>query len=393
MAASLRRLFAQAGVRCYNAPMTQNVRSAVAAGRRCPNCGTRVAQNAETCFFCGQDLTEEPGRRRRITWLDVVLVGALLAVVVVWWQFGGRGEGDQPVAASTQPGALQPLADATGSPGDDTPQAPAGLPTVEEGVAAGQAEPASFVVRHRVQAGETLLAIAAQYGVTVEEIQVANGLTDALIRAGDELLIPVAEAISEAAPESVDASVETIFNYTVRSGDTLISIAVRFGTQVDVIQEVNGIGPNDFIQPNQTIQVPVAGVPSTVLASSEAARDLPGGGQAGLYESPRLIGPGDDELVPRAEDVLFRWLSVDLLQPNEWYVLNIWPRDGLFELPPPVWTKATSYRLSNRWAPPPNRAVTYGWQVSVVRVLPDTGTGRSIEAASDPSEVRNFAWQ
>ena len=38
-------------------------------------------------------------------------------------------------------------------------------------------------------------------------------------------------------------------------------------------------------------------------------------------------------------------------------------------------------------------AMTYGWQVTVVRILPDEGQGRGIEAASVPSEVRNFTWR
>ena len=43
---------------------------------------------------------------------------------------------------------------------------------------------------HRVQAGETLSTIAARYGVTVEAIKAANGLTGDLIWVGQELRIP-----------------------------------------------------------------------------------------------------------------------------------------------------------------------------------------------------------
>lgn len=43
---------------------------------------------------------------------------------------------------------------------------------------------------HVVQPGETLLAIANQYQVTVEEIQVANNLSNELIRPDQRLIIP-----------------------------------------------------------------------------------------------------------------------------------------------------------------------------------------------------------
>jgi len=47
-------------------------------------------------------------------------------------------------------------------------------------------------VFYRVQPGDTLLTIAAQFDVTVEEIMAANGLEDAnFIQSGQELLIPV----------------------------------------------------------------------------------------------------------------------------------------------------------------------------------------------------------
>ncbi len=248
------------------------------------------------------------------------------------------------------------------------------------------------MVRHQVQKGETLLALVAKYGVPVEAIQTANGLTGTMIRAGDELFIPIPESIFENGSDSAEITIPTIFNYTVKPGDTLVSIAVHFGANVDAIQKANGIGPNDFIQPGQVLQVPVAGVLPTVLASSEAARAQQSPGSPQVYGTLQLLGPGDGERIPYDEDVMFRWLSVGLLQLNEWYVLHIWPRDGLFELPPPVWTKATSFRLTNQWAPPSDRVVTYGWQISVVRVVTNTNGERSIEATSPPSEVRNFVW-
>ena len=54
--------------------MKQEAVSTQTAVRRCPNCGSRVAQSADTCYFCGYDLTKTPKSKRRITWVDLALV-------------------------------------------------------------------------------------------------------------------------------------------------------------------------------------------------------------------------------------------------------------------------------------------------------------------------------
>ncbi len=236
-----------------------------------------------------------------------------------------------------------------------------------------------------------MLGIAGRYGVTVEEIQAANDLSGTLIRAGDVLLIPVAASISENGSNG-SPTISTVFSYVVRPGDTVISIAIRFGTTVAAIQEANGIGPDDLIRPEQVLQLPISGVPSTILAPEGTVPSQMGSNASQTYLPLQLLGPEDGERIPHSEDVLFRWLSGGLLEDNEWYVLYIWPLEGLFELPPPVWTRATSYRLPSQWAPPPDRDVTYRWQTSVVRVLAGQEEGLSLEAASGPGEVRSFEW-
>lgn len=51
--------------------------------------------------------------------------------------------------------------------------------------------PAPEVRRYTVEEGDTLVAIAAYFGVTTEAIIAANGITNSeLIRPGDELIIP-----------------------------------------------------------------------------------------------------------------------------------------------------------------------------------------------------------
>lgn len=357
--------------------MSEVARSTIPGGRRCPNCGSRVAQNADTCYFCGHELTGTPRTRpARLNIRDAAMALILLAIVIGWWRFGSLG-----VNFQRSNGAQS---EAGPSSSESVETAPTAVPE--------DRQPGSLVGRHTVQTGETLLGIAGRYGVTVEEVQAANNLDGTLIRAGDVLLIPVPASISENGNNNSAPTISTVFRYAVRPGDTVISIAVRFGTTVAAIQEANGIGPDDIIRPDQVLQLPVSGVPSAILAVDTPAPAQDGPTSSRTYLPLQLLGPNDGERIPHSEDVLFRWLSGGLLEENEWYVLYVWPLEGIYELPPPVWTKATSYRLPSQWAPPPDRDVTYRWQTSVVRVFSGQEEELSLEAASGAGEVRSFEW-
>ncbi|MCB9138773.1 MAG: LysM peptidoglycan-binding domain-containing protein [Caldilineaceae bacterium] len=355
--------------------------------RRCPNCGTRVAQEATTCFMCGHDLRVAPQRGRRVSWVDALLVLAVLGVLAVWWRLGLQSPPPAPEDAvavdmilPTSIPVLEPTVTATPAP-TATP-----VPTA--------APVAPTFTSHTVTAGQTLLGIAGIYGVTVDEIQQANNLSDELIRPGDELVIPV----QVSGPVAATQGQTTNFNYTVAGGDTIISIATLFGSTVQDILAANGLGANDVIRPGDELIVPVANVPSEVTAAGPAA--LPagdaGGTQTGnpdsIYIEPRLIGPPDQATLSRNETVLLRWVSVDVLQPNEWYVLMLYPSEGAAQVVPSIWTKATSHRLDATYAPPEGASAVYAWQVSVVRVLND-GITRNLEAASPPSALRSFTWE
>jgi len=357
--------------------------------RRCPNCGTRVARDAESCFMCGHDLRISARRSRGISLIDALLVLAVVALLVVWWQMGSRPATE---AADTGgqvilPGDV-PLLALTGAP-TATPE-PSPTPTA--------APSATSYVRHQVITGETLLSIASQYGVTVDEIQSANNITDELIRAGDVLIIPVT---GPAAETSLNRAPASRFQYTVQAGDTVVSIAVNFGSTVEDILAVNNLAANDIIRPGDVLSVPLRQTPTEVIESAApvvanpdaAAEPASLGNGEPIYVEPRLIGPSDGVVVLREEAVLFRWISVDVLAPNEWYVLLVYPDGQAAQNLPSIWTKATSYRLGPEFAPASGQTAAYAWQISVARVKTDANGQMILEAASPPSEVRRFTWQ
>jgi LysM repeat protein len=99
---------------------------------------------------------------------------------------------------------------------------------------------------HVVQWGETLSLIATQYGVTVEAIMAANGLTDpSFIYVGQRLVIP-----------SSSGGYTGGGRHTVSAGETLTSIAWRYGTTVAALAAANGLSDTDFIYVGQVLNVP-----------------------------------------------------------------------------------------------------------------------------------------
>lgn len=358
--------------------------------RRCPNCGTRVARDAESCFMCGHDLRISPRRARGISLVDALLVLAVVAVLVLWWRMGSRptAEVTQAPGPALLPGNL-PLLDLTGTP-PGMSEEPTPAPTTTPATTGS--------VRHQVITGETLLSIAGQYGVSVADIQAANNLNNELIRAGDVLIIPIT---GPAAETSLNRTPASQFQYTVQAGDTIVSIAVNFGSTVEDILAVNNLSANDIIRPGDLLVVPLRQTPTEVIESAVPApqsvitetQAAPVENSAPAYVEPRLIGPATDEKILREESVLFRWISVDVLAPNEWYVLLLYPNGNAAQPIPSVWTKSTSYRLDPEFAPAAGATADYAWQISVVRVSTDANGQMILEAASPPSEVRRFTWQ
>lgn len=99
------------------------------------------------------------------------------------------------------------------------------------------------VTEYVVRSGDTLWLLAQRYSTTVDAIKRLNGLTSDMLYIGQVLRIP-----STTAPAPY-------FEYTVRSGDTLWLLAQRFGTTVNAIKNLNGLG-SDMLNIGQILRIP-----------------------------------------------------------------------------------------------------------------------------------------
>lgn len=100
-----------------------------------------------------------------------------------------------------------------------------------------------------VRAGDTLWAIAREYGTTVEAIARENRIVDPnRIFAGERLRITL----------PARGSGEEIYN--VRRGDTPISIAGKFGVTLSALEDRNGLERGETIYAGDKLSIPGAGM-------------------------------------------------------------------------------------------------------------------------------------
>lgn len=106
--------------------------------------------------------------------------------------------------------------------------------------------PSTSFVTYTVQKGDTLYKIASQYNTTVDILKKLNNLSSNILSIGQKIKLPSTEIIN------IPASLET---YTVKSGDTLYSIAKKFDTTVDKIKSQNSLSA-DALTVGQVLKIP-----------------------------------------------------------------------------------------------------------------------------------------
>ncbi len=183
------------------------------------------------------------------------------------------------------------------------------------------AEPASHNAQtYTVNSGDTLGQIAADNGVTLDELLAANpNIEDPnIISIGQTINIPgnsnnietltdapqaaevqVDTTQSTSSPEPAEVIVETgpakpinSNAHIVESGETLTSIAKDNNTTVDELVRINNIENPDYIVPGQEVKLPTSDVPlNDADRIAKLAEDIWNNGDRGVDRKERL---GDD---------------------------------------------------------------------------------------------------
>ncbi|PSQ80439.1 MAG: hypothetical protein BRD46_04205 [Bacteroidetes bacterium QS_8_68_15] len=150
----------------------------------------------------------------------------------------------------------------------------------QQDASAGSSEPSGSGTYHTVQAGESLWAIAREYGTSVQRMKKMNNLRSNSLQAGERLLVEkggtssssssassgsavadagntggqqneqseTSSASEESNPEEEeDAGQKSKAYYVVKSGESLWSIAQKNDVTVDRLKKLNGLTSNDLM--------------------------------------------------------------------------------------------------------------------------------------------------
>jgi LysM repeat protein len=144
-----------------------------------------------------------------------------------------------------------------------------------------------------VQRGETLSAIAARLGVSVNALAAANGLDPSgLLIAGTTLHSAGGSGTTVAAPSESSGSGA----YVVQRGDTLSALAARMGVTVDALAAANGLDPSGLLISGTPLHGLGGGTSSAAPATTEmvstSTSPSSGGGAEPTAEmvSPATVG-------------------------------------------------------------------------------------------------------
>ncbi len=109
-----------------------------------------------------------------------------------------------------------------------------------------QAAPA----RYTVQPGDTLASIGARHGLSWQLFAAANCLDEtSILRVGQVLAIPSAARSAAGTQERI---------HQVEPGETVVSIAYRYGVDWQELLRVNSLSPSSLLQVGQVLRVPRA---------------------------------------------------------------------------------------------------------------------------------------
>jgi LysM repeat protein len=360
----------------------------------CPTCGTRVSEDANRCLVCGAEFTagEKPSRPAKAIqgsrMPEITL--SLPAVMGLFAMFLGVGAGLVFFGLRETGRVVDP----TATPTVTLTTTPTLTPTPVTPTPTDTPLPTPTPMSYTIQAGDTCLGIAGQFGVSVQSIQLLNNLSvNCDLVPGTTLLIPqptpTATALPTATLSEADATEQACdkADYMVQEGDTLSTIANAYNVPMAVIREHNAL-TSDIVFSGMPLEIPLCQQRPTPGPSPTPTPPPP-------YPAPNLLLPADLASIPGQDDtVTLQWASVGTLAENEAYQVTVVYRteDGeehkLVEyVPDTKFIIPASFRANVR------DPLAYRWSILAVRQTGTDDDGDPIwESAGAASSPRIFVW-
>lgn len=268
---------------------------------------------------------------------------------------------------------------------------------------------------YRIRAGDTLFELAMANDLSLETLLAANNLTEDdvyTIQPGDDIVIPDPNATpaptATTAPTPTPAA--TDFTYTVRAGDTLMAIGLRFDVNIQRILDANGLTlaqaralrtGQELIIPGAAGSAPTATSQATPTAAPVAASPATATPVAGMrLDAPALRSPENGASVQCGAGEQLVWGAVPFVQPTDLYVVHLGYVNGraadgaeqvVWVLAQPRASNVTLWQLDDSLCglAPFEYGRQWRWYVDMAEKAAD-GT---LTAVSQPSATWGFTWQ
>jgi len=116
-------------------------------------------------------------------------------------------------------------------------------------------------ITYQVKKGDTLFRIAKQFGLSTEELMAMNGLTSPALKVGQVLVIrrqktELTKDVSPSKASAPEGALAQFLEHRVSKGETLFSIAKKYGLSVGEILEANGL-TDLTIREGMVLKIPV----------------------------------------------------------------------------------------------------------------------------------------
>ena len=365
--------------------------------RLCPLCGSRVAENATKCLVCGTKLSRAEARAskpvRRVYPSPFTLL-VLVTLILLGMLLVGLATGAVPrpsllrFPTPTITPTFTPRPTQTPTPTDTDTPTPTDTPL----------PPIPYVIK----TGDSCLAIAIRYDVSVESIILQNHLDPACtVAVGHTIQVPQptptfaprpSDTPFGAPPQTATHTPPPYPTYVVLSGDTCLGIALRYGVTLSELMQVNGIADCNLLATGRVLFVPVHG--TLTPTATPTAPTTPTSSPPPTWPPPLLLKPAQGQVFTAADaTIALEWAPAGSLRPGEFFAVHV---EDITCNCKRIFDTATSQKrldVPNNLQPPDATAHIFNWSVTTVRRQANPGGGPiAYEPVGAASLVGVFTW-